>query len=149
MDFRPRRRLDPLSTTPARQESARQQATPVGARARRRPRHAGLFAAVHRLDTTLDQAAREELARWVRDQYENEYGDVPLGFVAECHLGPPYVDHRLDLFHSILDHFAPAEPMPEPFAQARMLVRTGRYAFVEVYASGALRPVLPDGTVVD
>jgi hypothetical protein len=38
--------------------------------------------------------------------------------------------------------------MPEPFAQARMLVRTGAYAFVEVYASGELHPVRQDGTVV-
>jgi len=31
--------------------------------------------------------------------------------------------------------------MPEPFTRARMLARTGAYAFVEVYASGDLRPV--------
>jgi hypothetical protein len=114
----------------------------------RKRRHAGLFQAIRKLDGHLDAAARAELAQWVRDEYEREFGDVPLGFVAVCHLGPPYVDHRLDLLHSIVDHFAPADPMPEPFAQARMLARTGAYEFIEIYASGAVRPVLPDGTVV-
>ncbi|MDG4762719.1 hypothetical protein O7632_01100 [Solwaraspora sp. WMMD406] len=147
MDFTHRRRVE-LRPTIGQQTGSRQSVTP-GVRAKRRPRHAGLFEAVRRLDAGLDTAARAELAAWVRQEYEQEYGDVPLGFVSECFLGPPYVDHRLDLFQSILDHFAPADPMPEPFAQARTLVRTGGYAFIEVYASGTLRPVLPDGTVVD
>lgn len=117
-------------------------------RDRRKPRQAGLFAAMHRLDMALDPAARAELTRWVRDEYDTQFGDVPLGFVAVCHLGPPYVDHRLDLFRSIVDHFGPADAMPEPFARARMLVRTGAYEYVEVYASGELQAVRPDGSVV-
>jgi hypothetical protein len=114
----------------------------------RKRRHAGLFQAIRRLDGRLDAASRAELAKWVRDEYEREIGDLPLGFVAVCHLGPPYVDHRLDLLNSIVDHFGPADVMPEPFAQARMLVRSNAYEYVEVYASGEIRPVLPDGTVV-
>ncbi|MEU8316214.1 hypothetical protein [Micromonospora sp. NPDC048887] len=114
----------------------------------RKRRHAGLFEAVRRLDGHLDAGARAELAKWVRDEYEREFGDVPLGFVATCYLGPPYVDHRLDLFHSIVEHYAPGDVMPEPFAQARMLARTGAYAYIEVYAGGTLHPVLPDGSVV-
>jgi hypothetical protein len=117
-------------------------------RDRRKPRHTSLFHAVRRLDAQIDTAARAELSRWVRDQYESEFGDVPLGFVARCYLGPPYVDHRLDLFQSIVDHYAPADAMPEPFAQARMLARTGAYEFIEVYASGQLCPVRADGTAV-
>ena len=114
----------------------------------RRPRHAGILEAVHRLDAEISQAARGELAGWIRDQYHTEIGDIPLGFVAKCHLGPPYVDHILDLFDNIVDHYAPADPMPEPFAKARMLVRTNAYAYVEIYGSGEIRPVYPDGTVV-
>ena len=45
-------------------------------------------------------------------------------------------------------HFAPAEPMPEPFGAARMLARSGGYAYVEVYGDGLILPVLDDGTVV-
>ncbi len=101
-----------------------------------------------RLDVEIDPAARAELAGWIRDEYERELGDVPLGFLAECFLGPPFVDHILNLVHAITEHFGPADAMPEPFAAGRMLVRSGAYAFVEVYASGELRPVLADGSVV-
>lgn len=117
-------------------------------RDRHKARHAGLFDALHRLDARIDAAARAELIRWITDEYASEFGDVPVGLVARCFLGPPYVDHRLDLFRSILDHFAPADPMPEPFAQARMLARTGAYEFIEVYASGRLCPVRADGSTV-
>jgi hypothetical protein len=114
----------------------------------RRPRHAGLFEAVARLDLGLDAAQRQQLADWIREEYHRELGDFPLGFVAMCHLGPPLVDHRLDLLHSIVDHYAPAQPMPDPYQQARMLVRTGAYEFVEIYASGHIIPVHSDGTPV-
>lgn len=146
MDFGQRRRIDTGTAFNPDLRARSMSGQPV--RNRRKPRHAGLLEAVHRLDVALDPAAREELARWIRSEYETELGDVPVGFVAECFLGPPYVDHRLDLFQSIVDHFAPADVMPEPFAQARMLVRTGAYAYVEVYASGELHPVRSDGTVV-
>ncbi|MFG1607777.1 hypothetical protein [Actinoplanes sp. NPDC049265] len=118
-------------------------------RQRRKPRHAGIFEAVHRLDAGLDEAARANLVGWIRAEYQSEFGDVPLGMFALCHLGPPYVDHRLDLWRSIVEHYAPADPVPDPFAGARMLVRSGAYEFVEVYASGELRPILPDGTAVE
>ena len=38
--------------------------------------------------------------------------------------------------------------MPPQYAPARILMRTGAYDFIEVYASGDLRPVLKDGSVV-
>ncbi|OXY98303.1 hypothetical protein [Streptomyces diastatochromogenes] len=107
-----------------------------------------LLDAVGRLDAGLDEQACRSLAEWVREQYTTAYGSVPLGFVARCYLGPPYVDHQLNLFHVIVRHFAPAEPMPEPFSAARMLARSGGYAYVEVYDDGLILPVLDDGTVV-
>lgn len=112
------------------------------------PRSGKLLDAVGRLDARLDEQACRSLAEWVREQYTTAYGSVPLGFVARCHLGPPYVDHQLNLFHVIVRHFAPAEPMPEPFSAARMLARSGGYAYVEVYDDGLILPVLDDGTVV-
>ncbi|MFF6883550.1 hypothetical protein ACFY9F_10220 [Streptomyces sp. NPDC012421] len=48
---------------------------------------------------------------------------------------------------AILQHYTPADVVPEPYARARMIVRTGAYPLVEVYASGALVPVRPDGVV--
>ncbi|MFF4044353.1 hypothetical protein [Streptomyces sp. NPDC001816] len=112
------------------------------------PRSRKLLDAVGRLDAGLDEQACRSLAEWVREQYTTAYGSVPLGFVARCYLGPPYVDHQLNLFHVIVRHFAPAEPMPDPFSAARMLARSGGYAYVEVYDDGLILPVLDDGTVV-
>jgi hypothetical protein len=114
----------------------------------RKPRHAGLFEAVHRLDASLDPAMRAELGKWIRDEYEREYGDAPLGLFAQCHLGPPYVDHRLDLWQSIVEHYSRADAVPPQFEEARSLVRTGAYDYAEVYASGLTVPVLKDGSVV-
>lgn len=150
MDFSQRRRVD--TGTSVGQGTGQQHHAPVNrapsVRSLRKPRHAGLFEAVHRLDTGLDPATRDELARWIRDQYTVEYGDIPLGFVSKCYLGPPYVDHRMDLLHDILDHFSLGQTMPEPFEGARMLARSGTYAYVEVFASGLVVPVMEDGTPV-
>ncbi|XVU23521.1 hypothetical protein ACQPZJ_40700 [Actinoplanes sp. CA-054009] len=149
MEFARRRRVEtalgakqPTFTT-ANEQQSRQKQKPS-----RAPRHAALFEAVHRLDAGLDPAARAQLSEWVRAEYESRFGAVPLGLFALCHLGPPYVDHRLDLWQSIVEHFAPADVVPAPFDQARMLVRTGAYDFVEVYSGGELRPVFKDGSVV-
>lgn len=114
-----------------------------------RPRSTELLDAMRRrIDAGLDDQACRALADWVREQYTASYGEVPLGFVSICHLGPPYVDHILNVFGVITRHFAPAEPMPEPFSGARMLARSGGYAFVEVFSDGLILPVLEDGTVV-
>lgn len=112
------------------------------------PRPQDLRDAVGRLDAGFDESVCKQLAEWIRDQYETGYGEAPVGFFAVCRLGPPYVDHQLNLFQQIVRHFTPFEAVPEPFAAARMLVRSGGYAFVEVYPGGLLLPVLDDGTVV-
>ncbi|EMF28720.1 hypothetical protein ACPCIX_10030 [Streptomyces pseudogriseolus] len=117
-------------------------------RERLTPRPQGLRDAVGRLDAGLDEHARRQLAASIGEEYRARYGEVPLGFFARCYLGPPYVDHMLNLFQVIVRHFAPSDPVPEPFSGARMLVRSGGYAFVEVYSGGLLLPVLDDGTVV-
>lgn len=148
MEFARRRRVEARHDLRPGQTTKDQKLFTPGQRQIRTPRHAGIFEAVHRLDAGLDAATRSELAGWIRAEYESQFDDVPLGMFARCHLGPPYVDHRLDLWQSIIEHYAPADAVPEPFAQARMLVRTGAYDFVEVWASGELRPVLADGTVV-
>jgi hypothetical protein len=144
MDYQQRRRTELDSGTHrTRQAGVRNFLTDV-----RRRRHAGFLETAHRLDVGLDATACAALAKWAREEYEREIGDIPIGLVATCHLGPPYVDHRLDLFQSILEHYAPLDVMPEPYAGARMLVRSGAYEFVEVWASGELRPVRADGSTV-
>jgi hypothetical protein len=121
---------------------------PGSARELYRTRPDTLLHAQRRLDAALGEDAFRETADWLRQQYLTGYGTVPIGFVAQCFLGPPYVDHRLSLEGRILDHFAATEPMPEPFGAARMLARSGAYAFIEVYDSGLILPVLADGNVV-
>ncbi|GGP91443.1 hypothetical protein GCM10010233_04030 [Streptomyces pseudogriseolus] len=166
---RPRRIVQPggAAVTPSTSSDALRRATPgaapgtsprrtVGApgpaaplrRERLTPRPQGLRDAVGRLDAGLDEHARRQLAASIGEEYRARYGEVPLGFFARCYLGPPYVDHMLNLFQVIVRHFAPSDPVPEPFSGARMLVRSGGYAFVEVYSGGLLLPVLDDGTVV-
>ena len=113
---------------------------------RQKRRHSGLFQAVLRLDTEMDAAARRELADWITEQYHTEFDAVPLGFVAQCHLGAPYIDHRLDLIGSIVEHYSPSQQMPVPFESARMMARTSSYVFVEVFATGELVAVLADGS---
>jgi hypothetical protein len=104
--------------------------------------------AVRRLDAKLDADACRKLAEWLAAEYDTAYGDVPVGLFAVCHLGPPYVDHRMALVNAVLEHYAPGDRVPEPFDGARMLVRSGDYAYAEVYASGLVLPVRNDGAVV-
>lgn len=116
-------------------------------RARRRPRHSGIFEAMRALDAQVDEATRHEIAKWIGEQYAAEYGSILLGLVARCYLGPPFVDHRLDLLGSIVEHYAPSDAMPFPYDGARMMARAGSYAFVEVHSDGSYVPVADDGSV--
>lgn len=113
---------------------------------RRKPRHSGLFEAIARLDLHLDAASREDLCAWIREEYRTQYEAIPIGFVSACHLGPPFVDHRLDLGGSIVEHYAPHESMPWPFDDARLLARTGACAFVEVFSDGEVVAIGDDGS---
>ena len=145
MEFRQRHRSD---TGRGGGQTAPAFGTALSVRNLRHPRQAGLLEAVHRLDARLDPGARDELARWIRDQYPVESGAIPIGLVAPCHFGPPYVDHRLDLLDGVLEHCSAVQAMPQPFEGPRMLARSGAYAYVEVNAGGLVALVLPDGDVV-
>jgi hypothetical protein len=115
----------------------------------RRARAAELLNAVSQLDAVVDDQVRRQVAEWIAGHYANEYGGtIPLGFLATCRLGPPYVDHRLSLLESILEHYSPSSAVPAPFSEARSLVRSGAYLYVEIYSDGQLVPVRIDGTVV-
>ena len=116
---------------------------------RMKPRTAELLTAIRQLDVTVDQHATRQIMEWIRNEYDARQGGTLLGLFAKCYLGPPYVDHRLDLFGSICEHFTPAEQVPIPYAQARGLAQSGAYAHIEIYTDGAMVPVLPDGTAVE
>ncbi|ULR48855.1 hypothetical protein [Streptomyces deccanensis] len=107
-----------------------------------------LLGRLRRLDAAVDDASVRDIADWLHEQYVGRGAPVPVGFVAACLLGSPYVDHRLGLDGRIQEHCAAHDVMPPPFDAARMLARSGAYAFIEVYADGLVLPVLPDGSVV-
>ncbi|MDT0309253.1 hypothetical protein RM780_20135 [Streptomyces sp. DSM 44917] len=132
----------------ARPATGERRAARLAPAGREQARPPEVLRAVRSLDAGLDAPARAQLAAWLREHYESRNEPLPLGFVAACHLGPPYVDHRLSLIGAILEHYAPDEAMPEPFSGARMLVRAGAYAYVEVYDNGLLLPVHDDGRIV-
>lgn len=100
------------------------------------------------VDAQVDQVAKVELMQWIRDEYAQTYGGMIIGTFARCYLGPPYVDHKLDLLGSILEHYGPNDDPGQPYSNARGLVRSGAYAFVEIYSDGQIVPILPDGTAV-
>lgn|GEM_PF-2319920 len=116
-------------------------------RRRREPRPGELLQAVRNLDLTQDAAYRAELATWIEDAYTERMGGVLLGLFARCHLGPPYVDHRLTVVGHILEHYRPTDIVPPPFDAARTLAQSPVYEYVEVYSDGDIIPVLADGSV--
>ena len=116
-------------------------------RRRREPRPGELLQAVRNLDLTQDAAYRAELTEWIDNAYTERMGGVLLGLFARCHLGPPYVDHRLTVVGHILEHYRPTDIVPPPFDAARTLAQSPVYEYVEVYSDGDIIPVLADGSV--
>ena len=116
-------------------------------RLRREPRSGELLQAVRNLDLTQDAAYRAELTEWIDNAYTERMGGVLLGLFARCHLGPPYVDHRLTVVGHILEHYRPTDIVPPPFDAARTLAQSPVYEYVVVYSDGDIIPVLADGSV--
>lgn len=102
-------------------------------RKRRTERHRHLVAQLE-ASGTVQRTGIDRVAAELANFYREEAAAMPLGLVARCYLGPPFVVHYLDLMGVIIDHFDAATPMPHPFETARGLALNGAYAFVEVYA---------------
>ncbi|HWG28495.1 hypothetical protein [Actinospica sp.] len=150
MRFRERGRHSAATSTQRTAQSSNTSAAQrLAIRELRRPRGAVLLDAVRRLDAGLDEQACRALAEQISAQYAKDFGGgVPIGLLATCYLGAPYVDHRLNLIELIVEHYTPGSAVPDPYAAARPLVRSGAYAYVEVYSDGLIVPVLPDGSPV-
>lgn len=116
---------------------------------RQKSRSMDLLNAVRQLDTVADPTVYHQIMQWIRADYEARQGGTIMGLFAQCYLGAPYVDHRLDLTGAICEHFVPGDPVPMPYAQARGLAQSGAYAHIELYSDGAMVPILPDGTAVE
>lgn len=147
---RPRRRLnEPIRANTVTPQSVTQapaglSALERGNRARRRSRE--LLDAIERLDTTLDPAAHQQIVDWVQEHYDARNGGQLLGLFGKCYLGPPFIDHMMDMSGHILEHFKAEDSVPPGFAPARPLVRSESYLFVEVYSDGQVVPIRGDGS---
>lgn len=115
---------------------------------RMRCRDQQLIQTLSQVDVQVDQVAQANVMQWIREEYEDRYGGMLLGMFSKCYLGPPFVDHKLDLFGSILEHYSPNDDPGYPYSKARGLARSGSYAFIEIYSDGQIVPILPDGTAV-
>lgn len=116
-------------------------------RARRSPRSRDILQAVVDIDVATDPLTRQQLTGWLKETYDLRGGGQLIGLFAKCHLGHPFVDHRLALIGDILDHYAPTDAVPEPYAKARAFARNDAYLYIEIYADGAVIPVRPNGEV--
>lgn len=116
-------------------------------RARRVPRSRDILQAVVDIDVATDPLTRKQLTEWLKETYDLRGGGQLVGLFAKCHLGDPYVDHRLALIGDILDHYAPTDTVPEPYAKARAFARNDAYLYIEIYADGAVVPVRPNGDI--
>lgn len=116
---------------------------------RRSIRSADLVEAVRRLDTTTNPQAFQRIMQWIRSEYESRRGGTLVGILGRCHLGAPYVDHRIDLTgSSIIEHYERSTEPPPPFRLARPLAQNDAYAYIEVYEDGMVVPVRANGQPV-
>jgi len=116
--------------------------------ARMRVRDQEILQTLTRVDVQVDQVAKVNVMQWIREEYDQKYGGMLLGMFSRCYLGPPFVDHKLDMQGHILEHYSPNDDPGYPYSKARGLARSGSYAFIEIYSDGQIVPILPDGTAV-
>lgn len=114
-----------------------------------KPRTTELIAAIGKIDAAVDETARSQIMAWVLSEYDDRQGGVLVGLFSKCYLGPPFVDHKLNVLHAILEHYSPADDPGYPYNKARGLAQNGAYSFIEIYSDGAIVPIRTDGTPVD
>jgi hypothetical protein len=144
-------RADSVSLQPVGKPKALVTALPpnnyqLSQRMKRRSRE--LLIAVGSLDTSLDPRANAEIMKLIRDEYDARQGGALIGLFGRCYLGPPYVDHKLDIYGNISQHYTASDTVELPYSNARALVRNDAYAFVELYSDGSIVPVRDDGVPV-
>lgn len=114
-------------------------------RARRTPRSRDIMQAVVDIDVATDPMTRKQLTDWLKEAYDLRGGGALVGLFAKCHLGPPYVDHKLAIIGEILEHYTPTDTIAEPYTRARAFARNDAYLYIEVYSDGAVVPVRANG----
>ena len=118
---------------------------PHVARSRRATRSRDILQAVVDIDVATDPATRKQLTDWLKEAYDLRGGGDLVGLFAKCHLGYPYVDHKLAIVGEILEHYTPGDTVQDPFGRARAYARNDAYLFIEIYSDGAVVPVRANG----
>lgn len=119
--------------------------TPYEQKRRLDRRSPELIEAVHRLDHTQDPIYRAQLLEWIESAYADRMGGILVGLFSRCYLGEPYIDHRMTVAGGIVEHYTPSDSVPDAYREARTLARSPAYAYIEIYADGAIVPVRDDG----
>jgi hypothetical protein len=125
------------SIAPSSRSASKLSAQQIEARLRQR-RSQAYIDAVNKLDAGGYVHTRESLNALLAT-IENELHEVsvqfwPVGYVAKCHLGPPYEVHSLDISGNIICHFKVGQILPDGMERARSLAQHPQYAFIEVYS---------------
>lgn len=141
------RSFDPRGKTE--QKPDQKQADRLVAASRRFRRPPELLNLVRQLDLYTDPQGLQAAIDWIKQQYTVHDIDFLAGLFSRCYLGAPYVDHRMTIVGSIIEHYAPGDVVPDPYAAARALAANPSYDYIEIYADGRLIPIYSDGTAGD
>lgn len=117
-------------------------------RNRKKLRSRELLDAIRALDVTTDEQTRKELLDKIQAEYAERNGGTILGLFSKCYLGEPFVDHRLSIAETILEHYQRNDIVPEPFSSARILAQSSMYIYIEIYSDGSIVPIRSDGSGV-
>lgn len=138
-------RLNARGRTHVEKPVQKQVVPPNVIRARREPRSGDILRAVVDIDVATDPATQKQLTDWLSETYDLRGGGQLIGLFAKCHLGHPYVDHRLALAGAILEHYTPTDQVPAPYSAGRPFARNNAYLFIEIYSDGTVIPVRANG----
>ena len=134
------RPVDPMVSAVSRLAPASAQLSGAALQARlRQKRSARYVEELTRLDAGTHmhgtQATQDLLAAIRAELPEVAVDALPVGIVAQCHLGAPHEVHTLECSGNIIRHYKTGEALPPLMERARSLARHPAYAFIEVYAT--------------
>ncbi|PNP88601.1 hypothetical protein [Gardnerella sp. KA00735] len=105
-----------------------------------------ILEAVRKLDTTTNEAYKQQLIEYIDELYKQRFGGQLVALFAKCYIGYPYVDHYVSLDGNIVEHYKNSDTVPPLFQPARSLASSPQYAYIEIYSDGEVVPVAEDGT---
>jgi hypothetical protein len=107
--------------------------------------------AIRQLDSGVHGAEVDEqaIAEIIGAEFPDFGEFLPLGFIGQCFLGPPFEVHTVNRTgSSIIDHYPVGQALPGGLERARRLALHPGYAFLEVYEDRVVAITI-DGSTVD